>query len=305
RHLVDHGYAVGVLRHPMPYGDLRRQEVQRFATLADLDRHECTIEEREEYRPYVVQGLTIYAGVDYTKVLAAAEQDVDLILWDGGNNDTSFIRAGLSIVVLDALRPGHETSYYPGETNLRLADVLVINKVAQAEPGAVERVRATITAVHPQAEVIESDLEVVADAADIRGRRALVVEDGPTTTHGGRPWGAGYWAARHCGAAEIIDPRPFAVGTLAAAYREYPHVGPVLPALGYSAAQRDDLAATIRAAAPEVVIDASPARLDSVLALDVPIVTVGYRFAQRAGPDLLQRALEFAAAGGRRGDAAR
>ncbi|MEZ4339413.1 MAG: hypothetical protein R3B82_22550 [Sandaracinaceae bacterium] len=288
RRLADRGVRAAVLRHPMPYGDLARQAVQRFATPADLDVHECTIEEREEYEPYLEMGLVIWAGVDYRSILAAAEEEADLILWDGGNNDTSFVRADLSIVVLDALRPGHETRYYPGETNLRVADVLVLSKVAQATPEALAALHATAARANPDAVVVEADLEVHATPAEaIRGRRVLVVEDGPTITHGGMPSGAGLLAARAGGAAEILDPRPFAVGTIAEAYAKFDHIGPVLPALGYSDAQRHELEQTIARAKPDAVVDGSPARLDRLLDLEaVPIVQVGYRFAQRSGPDL-------------------
>ncbi len=290
RRLADRGVRAAVLRHPMPYGDLAKQAVQRFATPADLDLHACTIEEREEYEPYLDLGLTIWAGVDYRRILAAAEEEAELILWDGGNNDTSFLRADLSVVVLDALRPGHETRYYPGETNLRLADVLVLSKAGQASPEALASLRATAARANPDAVVIEADLVVHAHPEGaIRGRRALVVEDGPTITHGGMPSGAGMIAALAGGAAEIVDPRPHALGTIAKAYASYPHIGPVLPALGYSDAQRRELEETIARAAPDVVVDGSPAHLDRLLAISVPIVQVGYRFAQRSGPDLFAR----------------
>lgn len=288
RHLADRDVRVGVLRHPMPYGDLSAQRVQRFSELADLDRHDCTIEEREEYEPYLELGLTLWAGVDYAAILEAAEAESDVILWDGGNNDTSFVRADLSIVVLDALRPGHEKRFYPGETNLRLADVLVVNKVAQARPGAVEEVKRNARAANPRAAIVEADLEVSADdPAAIEGKRVLVIEDGPTLTHGGMPTGAGHLAATRHGAKEIIDPRPHAVGTIASALERYPHVGPVLPALGYSDAQRAELERTIAACAPELVLDASPARVARLLDIEAPTVTVRYRFAQRSGEDLL------------------
>ncbi|MBX3273569.1 MAG: tetraacyldisaccharide 4'-kinase [Sandaracinaceae bacterium] len=289
RRLADRGVRAAVLRHPMPYGDLAKQAVQRFATPEDLDRHECTIEEREEYEPYLELGLVVWAGVDYASILAAAEQEAELILWDGGNNDTSFVKADLSIVVLDALRPGHETRYYPGETNLRLADVLVLSKAGQASAEALAALRATCAATNPRARVVEAELEVHATPSGaIRGRRALVVEDGPTITHGGMPSGAGLLAATREGAAELVDPRPHAVGSIAAAYRDHPHIGPVLPALGYSAAQRAELEATIRHAAPDVVVDASPARLGRLISIDAPIVEVGYRFVQRSGADLFE-----------------
>ncbi|MFO0750313.1 MAG: GTPase [Myxococcota bacterium] len=291
RHLGASGLRVGVLRHPMPYGDLAAQAVQRFATVDDLERHACTVEEREEYMPYVERGMTIFAGVDYARILELAEMESDVILWDGGNNDTPFVRPALWICVIDALRPGHEVAYYPGETNLRSAHVVVINKVDRADPIALAAMRERVRALVPKAAVVESDLafELPADAPPMRGRRVLAVDDGPTLTHGGMPWGAAYLAAE-AAHAELVDPRPFAVGSVAEAYRRYPHMGRALPALGYSAEQRAELAATIHAAAPDLVIDASPARIGRVLGLERPVVEVGYRFVQRSGPDLLARA---------------
>jgi len=288
-HFRTTGTRVGVIRHPMPYGDLRRQEVQRFATHEDLDTHECTVEEREEYEPYVDRGLVIYAGVDYAKILAAAESESEAILWDGGNNDASFIRAGLSITVLDALRAGHELRYYPGETNFRRADVLVLNKVRSAKASDVDILRENVRAHNPAATVIEADLDVaVPDPSAIAGKRVLVVDDGPTLTHGGMSYGAGGVAAERYGAAEIIDPRAHAIGTIAEAFTNYPHLGPVLPALGYSEKQREELAETIRRAAPDVVVDGSPAGLRRLLDLDVPVVEVQYRFVQLAGPSMFE-----------------
>ncbi len=279
---------VAVLRHPMPYGDILRQRAERFAVEADLDRYECTLEEREEYLPYLEMGLTVFAGVDYQRILEAAERECDVILWDGGNNDLPFVRPDLSITVVDALRPGHEVGYHPGEANLRAADVVAINKVSGATPEALAAVRANVAAYAPGARVIESDLEVWAEPEEIiRGRRALVIEDGPTVTHGGMAYGAGTLAARRYGARELIDPRPFAVGTVAAAYAAYPHMGAVLPALGYAEAQRAELAETIRRCAPEVVVDGSPARVARTLGVDVPVARVRYRFVQRAGDDVM------------------
>jgi predicted GTPase len=288
RHLHGRGIRVGVVRHPMPYGVLEDQLVERFSTAADLDRFACTIEEREEYTPYIEHGLTVYAGVDYARILELAESESEVLLWDGGNNDFPFLRPDLSIVVVDALRPGHEVSYHPGETNFRAADVLVLNKVAAASQETMNQLRARAHALNPGAEVLEADLDVTADDPEaIAGRRVLVIEDGPTTTHGGMAHGAGFIAARRAHAREIVDPRPFAVGSVAEAYRNYPHVGPVLPALGYSAAQLGELAATIRAAAPEVVVDASPARMAGTIGLGVPVVAVRYSFHQVGGRDLL------------------
>ncbi len=287
RHLAGRGRRVAVLRHPMPYGDLRRQAVQRFAAEADLDRAECTLEEREEYQPYVESGLPVFAGVDYRAVLSAAEREAEVVLWDGGNNDHPFVRPDLSIVVADALRPGHEVRYHPGETNLRSADVVVVNKVSQATPEAVAEVRRHAVELAPRATVLEGDLAISVDRPEaVTGRRVVAVEDGPTVTHGGMSFGAATVAARRCRAGEILDPRPFAVGTIAEAFRAFPHLGPVLPALGYSEAQRLDLAETIDRCRPEVVVDGSPARLDRALGLRVPVVRVRYAFEQRSGPPL-------------------
>jgi predicted GTPase len=257
------------------------------------------VEEREEYEPYVEAGLVVFAGVDYRSILAAAETEADVILWDGGNNDVSFLRADLTFVVVDALRPGHEVSYYPGETNLRVADVVVINKVAGASPEALDRVRANVASTNPRAVVLESDLAITVEPAGaIAGRRVLVIDDGPTVTHGGMSHGAGLIAAREGGAAEVIDPRPFAVGTIAEAYVKYPHLGPVLPALGYSDAQRRDLAATIAKSGADVIVDASPARIDRVIDVEIPVARVRYRFAQRTGKPVAALALAALASKG-------
>ena len=283
------GVRAVALRHPMPYGDLRSARVQRFADEADLAAASCSIEEREEYEPYLESGLVVFAGLDYRAILAAAEQEADVVLWDGGNNDYPFVRPDLSIVVADALRPGHEVSYHPGETNLRTADVVVINKVSGAAPGAAATIRAHAAALAPRAVILESDLAVDVDRpGDVEGRRVLVVEDGPTLTHGGMASGAGLVAARAHGARALVDPRTCAVGSIAEALARYPHIGPVLPALGYSAAQRRELQETIDRSGAEVVVDASPARLDRFLALRLPVVRVRYRFEQRAGPPLLE-----------------
>jgi predicted GTPase len=288
------GRRIAVLRHPMPYGDLQQQRVQRFAALADLDRQQCTIEEREEYEPYLEQGLVVYAGVDYREILDKAQQEADVILWDGGNNDFSFLAAGLSIVVVDALRPGHEAEYYPGETNLRMADVVVMNKVADARPEDLQTIRQHVSQLNPRADIVEADLDIAVDNPQaIAGRRVIVVEDGPTLTHGGMPYGAGMVAARHCGAGEIVDPRLSAVGTVAQAYRNYPHMQQVLPALGYSPQQCAELEQTIHDSGAEVVVDASPARLSLCLNLRIPLVRVRYSFRQRSGTPLEEIALRF------------
>lgn len=295
KHLAGEKRRVAVVRHPMPYGDLRLQVAQRFAGEEDLVRASCTVEEREEYEPYLEAGLVVFAGVDYARILRMAEEEADVILWDGGNNDTPFYRPTLTIVVVDALRPGHETSFYPGETNLRSADVVIVNKVSGAPAGALDEIRRNIDAYAPRAHVVEADLEVsVTPEGAISGRRALVVEDGPTTTHGGRPFGAGYVAATRGGAREIIDPRPFARGTIREALAAYPHIESVLPALGYARSQLEDLARTIEASGAEVVVDASPARLENVIEIAAPVARVTYRFVQRSGPSLLALATEAA-----------
>ncbi len=285
RALVARGYRVAALRHPMPYGDLLKQRALRYANEADLEG--CTIEEREEYEPYLESGIAVFAGIDYRTILALAEKEASVILWDGGNNDYPFLRSDFSIVVLDALRPSHETSYFPGETNLRSADVLVLNKVSGATPEALALIRRHAADFNPKATLIEGDLVVGLESdVALSGKRVVVVEDGPTLTHGGMAYGAGTVAARRA-EADIIDPRGFAVGSIAEVYAKYPHIGPVLPALGYSDAQRAELQESIRRSAVDFVLDASPARLDRVLRLNIPIIRVRYRFEQRSGPLLL------------------
>ena len=282
------GVRVVTLRHPMPYGNLGAQAVQRFAEPADLDRHQCTIEEREEYEPYVRQGLVIFAGVDYQAILGAAEAEADIILWDGGNNDFSFIEPDLSIVVSDALRAGHGLDYYPGETNFRAADILVINKVANASPGDISRILELKEQFNPAAAVVLSDLEVtVPDPDQVRGRRVLIVEDGPTVTHGGMAYGAGWVAAQKYAVAEVVDPRPLARGSISETFAANPHLHRVLPAMGYSQHQCRELKATIEASDADIVLNASPADIAALLALSLPVVQVSYRFVARQGPDLI------------------
>jgi predicted GTPase len=280
------GRRVVVIRHPMPYGDLARQRVQRFAALADLDRHECTIEEREEYEPHLAMGSVVYAGVDYAAILAEAEKEADVIVWDGGNNDLPFLRSDLEIVVADPHRPGHERTYHPGEANLRRAHAVVINKVDTAPAEGVAAVRASVAALNPEAVVIEAESPVsVEDGALLRGRRVLAVEDGPTLTHGEMAFGAGVVAARAHGAV-LVDPRPYAVGSLAETFARYPRMGPLLPAMGYGEDQVRDLEATIAATPAEVVLIATPVDLRRVLRLDKPAVRVGYELRERGRPDL-------------------
>ncbi len=286
RALAAQGRRVAIMRHPMPYGDLLEQRAMRYATAADLDRYACTIEEREEYQPYLDSGLAVFAGVDYRAILDQAEREADVILWDGGNNDYPFIRPNLSIVVLDALRPGHETGYYPGETNLRAADVLILNKVSSAKPEARAVVRRHAAEFNPRATLIEADLVVTVEPdGALAGKRVIVVEDGPTLTHGGMAYGAGTVAALAAGAL-ILDPRGFAVGTIAEAYAKYPQIADVVPALGYSDSQIAELAETLRRSGADAILDASPARLDRVLHVDIPIVRVRYRFEQKSGPSI-------------------
>ena len=288
RNQVARGRRVAVLRHPMPYGDLLEQRVMRYAGEDDLARHRCTIEEREEFEPYIEAGIAVFAGVDYRAILAEAEKECEAVLWDGGNNDYPFVRPDLSIVVLDGLRPGHETRYYPGETNLRAADVLVINKVAAASAEGLGLVRRHANELNPNATVIEANLAIALEpGVSIEGKRVVVVEDGPTLTHGGMAYGAGTVAARAAGA-QILDPRGFAVGSIAEAYRNYPHIGGVLPALGYSDSQRAELEETLRRSGADAIVDASPARLDRALSVSLPIARVRYRFEQVAGPPIFE-----------------
>jgi len=285
--LRDLGYKVAAIRHPMPYGDLVKQTVQRFASYADLDKHECTIEEREEYEPHIDNGIIVYAGVDYEKILRQAEQEVDIILWDGGNNDFSFYKPDLAIVVADPHRAGHEMAYHPGETNIRSADVFVINKVDTANPDNVIKVRNNLYAVNPNAVIIEAASPLFVERPqEIRGKRVLVIEDGPTLTHGEMAYGAGYVAARRFGAAEIVDPRPFAVNSIAATYRKYPKTGPILPAMGYGEAQTRDLEATIAAADVDLVIIGTPIDLTRILKIDKPAQRVRYELQEIGTPTL-------------------
>ena len=281
------GYRLAVVRHPMPYGDLEKQEVQRFANYADLDKHECTIEEREEYEPHIDNGIIVYAGVDYEKILRRAEQEVDIILWDGGNNDFSFYVSDLKIVVADPHRPGHESHYHPGEVNARDADVLVINKVDTADPQAVQQVRENLRRMNPAATIIEAASPILVDHPEqIKGKRVLVIEDGPTLTHGEMAYGAGFVAAKRFGAAEIVDPRPFAVGSIAATFAKFPKTGPILPAMGYGEAQMRDLEATIDRADADLVLVATPIDLTRVIRIKKPYQRVRYELEEIGKPTL-------------------
>ena len=291
RHVSDvlraQGKKVVVVRHPMPYGDLVRQACQRFATYEDLERHNCTIEEREEYEPHIDRGVVVYAGVDYQRILDAAQAEADVIVWDGGNNDLPFYRPDLHIVVVDPHRAGHETRYHPGEANLRLADVVVINKVDTADLANVAAVRANIRAVNPRATLIEAASPIfVEDPSAIQGRRVLVIEDGPTLTHGGMAYGAGTVAAQRFGAAEIVDPRPYAVNSILETYEKYPDTGAVLPAMGYGAEQIADLEQTINNTPCDLVIVATPIDLCRVLDIKRPYQRVRYELQVIGRPTL-------------------
>jgi predicted GTPase len=287
RHLRHRGLRVAVLRHPMPYGDLEKQIAQRFAERSDLDRASCTAEEREEYEPHLAAGNVVFAGVDYAAIVARAEAEADLIVWDGGNNDFPFLRPGLHVVLVDALRPGQTAAFHPGEAVLRMADAVIVNKVDAASSAGVQHVIDEVRAVNPSAALVRAASPVrLEDEAAVRGKRALVVEDAPTITHGGMPYGAGFVAATNAGAAEIVDPRPTAVGDLRAVFSRYPHIGRVLPALGYGAAQLDDLRETIRATPADVVVAATPIDLAALLALDKPVVRVRYEYQDAGEPTL-------------------
>jgi predicted GTPase len=280
------GRRVAVIRHPMPYGELARQAVQRFATRADLDVAECTVEEREEYEPHLACGNVVFAGVDYVRIVAAAEAEADLILWDGGNNDFPFVRPDLHIVLVDPLRPGHETTHHPGEAVLRMADVVVVAKSDAAAPADVRRVTEAARAIAPRAPIIRAASPVrLDDEPSLRGRRVLVVEDGPTLTHGGMPWGAGHLAALRAGA-EIVDPRPFAGPALRAVYARHPHIGAVLPAVGYAREQLDALRQTIDATPADLVVSATPIDLAALVRVSKPVLRARYEFAEVETPGL-------------------
>lgn len=283
------GRTTAAIRHPMPYGNLVRQRLQRFTSFADLDAADVTIEEREEYEPYLREGAIVFAGADYQAILTAAEAEADVIVWDGGNNDTPFIRPDIDICVVDPHRAGHELGYWPGEANLRRAGSIIINKIDTAEPDDLEALRRTIARVNPDATVTEAESAVTVDQPEeIAGRRVLVIEDGPTTTHGEMSFGAGLVAAQRLGAAEIIDPRPYAVGSLIDVFAEYQHLERVLPAMGYGPEQRADLRDTIHAAAAEaeVIVIGTPIDLSGVLDLAVPSVRVFYDLDEKSGPTL-------------------
>jgi predicted GTPase len=287
RLLSDAGLQVALVRHPMPYGDLEAMRVQRFATLADIDAANPTIEEREEYEEPVRQGMVMYAGVDYQAILRRAEAEADVIVWDGGNNDFPFFTPELFITVTDPLRSGDEVRYHPGEVNLRMADVVVVNKVDLADPASVSEVVRNVSAVNPTATIVRASSPVTLEPGPpVTGRRVLVVEDGPTLTHGGMPFGAGTVAARRAGAAELVDPRPYAVGSIAETFAQYPRIGPLLPAMGYGKTQIDELAATIAATPCDVVVTGTPIDLGRILPIDVPVRHATYELRENGHPSL-------------------
>ncbi|MEW6413404.1 MAG: cyclic 2,3-diphosphoglycerate synthase [Candidatus Zixiibacteriota bacterium] len=281
------GKKVVAIRHPMPYGDLAKQACQRFAKLSDLDKHKCTIEEREEYEPHINRGIVVYAGVDYEMIIREAEKEADIILWDGGNNDMSFYKTDLLITVVDPHRPGHELSYYPGQNNLLMADVIVINKIDSADPDGIAEVRENIAAYNPDAIVIDgaSPIEIDNPRA-MKGKRVLVVEDGPTLTHGEMPYGAGVVAAQKYGAAELVDPRPFTVKSITKTFEKYPEIGILLPAMGYGDEQVKDLETTINRTKCDLVVVATPIDLTRIIKIKQPTVRVYYSLQEIGTPDL-------------------
>jgi predicted GTPase len=292
--LTERGKKVAIIRHPMPYGNLEEQVVQRFASYADLDKHKCTIEEREEYEPHIDLGLVVYAGVDYEKILHQAEAEADVILWDGGNNDLPFYNTDLHIVVVDPHRAGHETAYHPGEANLRKADIALINKVDSADPTDVEKVKATITAVNPQAKIIMANSPITVDDPEaVAGKKVLVIEDGPTLTHGEMAYGAGVIAAEKLGAAELIDPRPFAVGSIKDTFAKYNHLSRLLPAMGYGQTQIEELERTINDSPAELVLIGTPIDLRRIMKLDKPALRVRYDLEEIGDQELAKTLASF------------
>jgi predicted GTPase len=290
--LKSKGLNVAAVRHPMPYGDLTKQVCERFASYEDLDRYDCTIEEREEYEPHIDNGIVVYAGVDYEKILREAEEEADVIVWDGGNNDMPFYKPDLNIVVADPHRAGHELTYYPGETNLRMADVIIINKVDTADPQKVRLVKENIKMANPDATVLEAASPMTADNPEaVRGKRVLVIEDGPTVTHGSMPYGAGVLFAQKFGAGTIVDPRPYAVGSIKQAYEKYKHLGALLPALGYGGKQVAELKETIDHTPCDVVVIGTPIDLRRVITIKQPTVRVKYEL-KVLGPVSLEHILD-------------
>lgn len=285
--LLDAGKKVAVIRHPMPYGNLDEQVAMRFADYADLDKYKCTIEEREEFEPHIDQGIAVYAGVDYEVILRRAEEEADIILWDGGNNDLPFYFSDLFIVIVDPHRPGHETGYHPGETNLRLADIAIINKIDSADPANVEAVRKAVIKNNPAAEIILANSPITVEQPElVQGKKVLVVEDGPTLTHGGMAYGAGVLAAEKSGAGELIDPRPYAVGSIRDTFAKYTHLSRLLPAMGYGKTQIEELEQTINNSPAEVVVIGTPIDLRRIMTLRKPAVRVKYTLEEPGTPQL-------------------
>jgi predicted GTPase len=301
--LREDGKRVAVLRHPMPYGDLTKQVVQRFARYEDLDAADCTIEEREEYEPHLAEGNLVFAGIDYAAILEAAEQEADVIVWDGGNNDTPFVRPNLHLVVVDPHRPGHELRYHPGETNLRMAHACIVNKVDSADQEGIDTVLDSIRKYNPEAKVVlaASPFHVEGDAEQIRGKRVLAIEDGPTLTHGEMTFGAAVLAAKTNGAAELVDPKPHAVGSIEATFAEYPHVSGLLPAMGYGRKQMEDLAETIKRSKPDLVLVGTPIDLRRLIDFGVPALRVTYRLEEIGEPTLADVLGEYGLIGERAG----
>jgi predicted GTPase len=285
--LKKRGLKVAVVRHPMPYGKLLEQRCQRFETLADLERHNCTIEEMEEYEPHLTQGFLVFAGVEYAEILAAAQSEADVVLWDGGNNDMPFFNPDLHIVVTDPHRVGHERGYFPGELNARLADIFVINKEHSAEPANIQALQASLGEMNPDAEIVHANSLVTVDRPDeIRGKRVLCVEDGPTLTHGEMTYGAAVIAAQRLGAAQIVDPRPWVTGSIQETFSKYPNIGPLLPATGYSKEQIDDLEKTIHRVDADLVLIGTPIDLTRLVDLKKPTLRVRYDLEEKGSPTL-------------------
>ncbi|MBI2346115.1 MAG: GTPase, partial [Deltaproteobacteria bacterium] len=294
RMLKEHGKQVVAVRHPMPYGDLTKQILQRFSSYQDLDAHNCTIEEREEYEPYLDLGLVVFAGIDYAQIARVVEQEAEVVVWDGGNNDVPFFFTDLHLTVLDPLRAGHERLYYPGEVNFLKADVLVINKYRQASPDQLGQLNRSISAHNPRAQIIHGDSRIIVeDPAGIHGKRVLAIEDGPTVTHGEMAFGAAFVAAQEHGAATIVDPRPYAVGSIKKAFHDYPHLSAVLPALGYYPEQLKELEATINAVPCDLVLVASPIDIRRVITITKPSQRVRYELEEIGKPDLADLLAHF------------
>lgn len=286
-YFIAKGKKVVAVRHPMPYGDLVKQNVQRFATMEDLVKHKCTIEEREEYEPHIKKGVVVYAGVDYEKILREAEKEADIVIWDGGNNDTPFFKSDLEIVVADPHRPGHEITYFPGEVNFRRADVVVINKIDTADLDSINEVRHNLMSVNPDAAVIDGASPIFVEGYQkIKGKRVLVVEDGPTLTHGEMEYGAGVVAAMRYGADELVDPRPYTTGTITDTFEKYPYIGTLLPAMGYGDQQVKDLEDTINATECDLVIIATPIDLGQIIKINKDYAKVSYELQEIGKPDL-------------------